>query len=211
MHENVLFLDIDTQVDFIDPDGALPAPGARSICPNLKRLTDCARDMEVSIVSTMDTHAVDDKEFDEFGPHCVKDSPGAEKVKETLLSDPFRMAIDAAPPVDPLAALAQGQVIVQKDTLWPLQSEKVLELVQALPDALVVVYGVATDYCVANAVMDLLKHARFPVIVQDAIMPIDADAAADLLADMTGRGAVLRTTDEVIDAVRRDAPQDLIQ
>jgi hypothetical protein len=37
-----VFWDVDTQVDFMSPEGKLYVPGAETIAPNLGRLTDYA-------------------------------------------------------------------------------------------------------------------------------------------------------------------------
>ena len=62
-----------------------------------------------------------------------------------------------------------------------------------------VVYGVATDYCVAAAVRGLLsRHCRIALVV-DAIRAIDQDAEADILTEFARRGVLLTRTELVCD------------
>ena len=62
------------------------------------------------------------------------------------------------------------------------------------------VYGVATDYCVAAAVQGLLsRHCRIALVV-DAIRAIDQDAEADILTEFARRGVLLTRTEVVCDA-----------
>ena len=57
--KNLFFFDIDTQKDFMLKTGALYVPGAERIIPKLRRLFDFAAGNEISVISTMDTHAAE--------------------------------------------------------------------------------------------------------------------------------------------------------
>ena len=58
-----------------------------------------------------------------------------------------------------------------------------------------VVYGVATDYCVAAAVRGLLdRHCRIALVV-DAIRAIDEQAEAGILTEFARRGVLLTMTE----------------
>ncbi len=50
MNEPQVFLDMDTQVDFMLPTGSLYVPGAETIIPNLKKLMDYARERSIPVV-----------------------------------------------------------------------------------------------------------------------------------------------------------------
>ena len=64
-----VFVDVDTQLDFLVPAGALYAPGAEIIAANLKQLTSLAAKTGSVIVSTVDAQAEDDPEFRDWKPH----------------------------------------------------------------------------------------------------------------------------------------------
>ena len=49
--------DVDTQVDFMLPDGKLYVPGAEQTIPAMQRLVDAARAAGVVHVSSADDHA----------------------------------------------------------------------------------------------------------------------------------------------------------
>ena len=63
---SVIFWDVDTQADFMLPSGKLYVPGAEKLIPNIKRLTDAARQGRVLIVGDVDAHTSDDLEFERF-------------------------------------------------------------------------------------------------------------------------------------------------
>ena len=48
----LVFVDVDTQRDFLEPDGALAIPGAEAILPNLARLTAFARRQGIPVLAT---------------------------------------------------------------------------------------------------------------------------------------------------------------
>src|SRR6185295_19130640 len=98
----VVFWDVDTQVDFMDPHGALYVKGSEDIRENLRLLTDHARRTGTRIVASVDFHAAADEELSPspdflvtFPPHCLRGTPGQEKVAETAPTNP--LWIDSAP------------------------------------------------------------------------------------------------------------------
>ena len=66
------------------PGGKLYVPGAERLLPNIRRLTDAARQGRVFLVSHGCYHTKDDPEFKTFPPHCIKGTPGSAYVPEAL-------------------------------------------------------------------------------------------------------------------------------
>src|SRR5215468_7735872 len=79
-----VFWEVDVQRDFMLPGGNLYVPGAEKLLPNIRRLTDAARQGKVFLVSHGDFHAPNDPEFKTFPPHCVKGTAGSELVPEAI-------------------------------------------------------------------------------------------------------------------------------
>src|SRR5579884_3564789 len=75
-----LFFDIDTQIDFVYPAGALYVSGAEKIIPVVAQLNQRAP----ALISTMDAHAEDDPEFKLYPHHCVAGTTGQQKPAATL-------------------------------------------------------------------------------------------------------------------------------
>jgi len=80
-----IFYDVDTQKDFINKNGALYVPNAELIKPNLKKLTDYARENYIPIVGSVDNHPENDPEFKIFPSHCIERTYGQKKIWETIL------------------------------------------------------------------------------------------------------------------------------
>src|SRR5437588_12063670 len=98
------------------PGGKLYVPGAEKLIPNLGRLTDQARNDRVFLVSDACVHTPDDPEFQRFPPHCVRGTPGAEIISETIARR-FLILPDRREASVPRDLSPYQQVIVEKQTL----------------------------------------------------------------------------------------------
>jgi nicotinamidase/pyrazinamidase len=195
-----ILLDVDTQRDFMHPDGALYVPDADRIIPNLVRLFDYARRVKVPVMSTADWHRPGDPEFDEFGPHCVAGSDGQAKIPETLLTQ--RVVIQPDEHVDHPERLLDNheQIIFHKTTLDVWTNPNAVRFVESLEVGEYVAFGVATDYCVRAEVLGLLQRGRQVAVVGDAIRALAERTGRAAVAEMTAAGARWVTTDEVVGA-----------
>jgi nicotinamidase/pyrazinamidase len=194
----VIFWEVDTQKDFLLPGGKLYVPGAEKLLPNIRRLTQAARDGRVFLVSHGCYHTPDDPEFTIFPPHCVKGTQGAEYVPEALVDKVLRIPNDASAtlPRDPSQ---YQQILFEKQTLDIFESRHADALVERLPrDAEFVVFGVVTEYCVALAARGLLKRGRRVSLVQDAIETLKAEDGKKAIAELQALGAKLITTDQAL-------------
>ena len=75
------FFDIDSQLDFLYPAGALYVPGAEKIVAQIAELNRFAGAHGIPLVSTMDAHSEDDPEFKTWPPHCVVETPASRNRK----------------------------------------------------------------------------------------------------------------------------------
>ena len=187
--KNLFFFDIDTQKDFMLKTGALHVPGAERIIPGLRRLFDFAVKNEISIISTMDTHAADDPEFAEFPPHCVRGTDGRRKLDDTLLPHPL---VFSTKPVDrnlPDCLRKNRQIIVEKNTFDVFSNPVMERLTRALPPR-AIVFGVATEYCVKKAVLGLRRLGVQTVVVSDAVRAIAPKTEKEAIDEMQAAGAI---------------------
>src|SRR4029079_18387439 len=129
LSRNVVFWEVDAQADFMLPGGKLYVPGAEKLLPNIKKLTDAARQGRVFLVSHGCYHVKDDPEFSTFPPHCVRGTAGAGFVPEALTDKV------ATVPNQPTAKLPQDlspyqQILLEKQTLDIFASLHADELVK---------------------------------------------------------------------------------
>ncbi|HET7891871.1 MAG TPA: isochorismatase family cysteine hydrolase [Candidatus Sulfotelmatobacter sp.] len=198
-----IFWEVDVQADFMLPGGKLYVPGAEKLLPNIRRLTDAARQGRVFLVSHGCFHTANDPEFDSFPPHCVKGTAGAELVPEALTDKVARISNDAAAKL-PEDLSQYKQILLEKQTLNIFESRHADALLQRLGDrAEFVVFGVVTEYCVSFAATGLLQRGRRVALVRDAIETLQPDNGNKTIAELVGLGARLTTTDQALSALWR--------
>ncbi len=195
-----VFVDIDTQRDFLEPAGALFVPGSTAIVPRLARLTRFARDQAIPVLATADAHTPDDPELKTFPPHCMIGTAGQERVEATFWagSVPFDDQAQVPAAVPPHLTLLKHQY----DCFTHPRAAELIAL-YAAGQPIFVVYGVATDYCVAAAVNGLLARNCRIALVVDAIRAIDNAAEAGILTEFARRGVLLTMTDVICDPATR--------
>jgi len=195
---------VDVQADFVLPGGKLYVPGAEKRLPNIRRLTDAARQGKVLLVSHGDFHTPNDPEFKIFPPHCVKGTPGAELVPEALTDKVARVPNDASATI-PQDLSSYRQILLEKQTLNIFESRHAEELVQRLgSQAEYVVFGVVTEYCVGFAVKGLLERGRRVAVVEDAIETLNPEESQKAIAEFERLGARLTTTTQALAALDRE-------
>ncbi|MBI3477497.1 MAG: cysteine hydrolase [Acidobacteria bacterium] len=199
---NFIFWEVDVQRDFMLPGGQLYVPGAEKLLPNIRKLTDAARRDEVFLVSHGCFHPKDDPEFQQFPPHCMKGTPGADFVPEALADRVAR--VENLPSATLPADLSQfQQIVLEKQTLDIFQSRHAESLVERLGSAAeFVVFGVVTEFCVGFAARGLLSRNRRVSVVRDAIETLDAGAGNRTVAELQKMGARVVTTDEALARLR---------
>jgi nicotinamidase/pyrazinamidase len=199
--EKIILWEVDTQADFMLPGGKLYVPGAEKLLPNIRRLTDAARQDRVFLVSHGCFHTPDDPEFKIFPPHCVQGTAGAQFVPEALTDKIVRVANDDHAKL-PSDLSPYQQILLEKQTLNIFESRHADTLVHRLGNrAEFVVFGVVTEYCVGFAAKGLLQRGRRVAVVRDAIETLKREEGDKAIAELQQLGARLITTDQAMAAL----------
>ena len=189
-----VFFDIDTQLDFVSPAGALYAPGAERVIAVVARLNRHAASRGMVVISTTDAHAENDAEFAQWPPHCVSGTLGQRKPQATLIE---RSVV--VPNCDGLPDTAgAAQIILEKQTVNLFDTRTIAELLERLGAGRFVVYGVVTEVCVWHAARGLLGRGKPVSIVTDAVRALRQDAGERVLEELRAAGATLATVSEVL-------------
>ena len=202
-----LFWDVDTQVDFILPDGKLYVTGAKQIRANLALLTTHARQAG-RIVASVDYHAETDPEIsdnpdfiDTFPPHCLIDTPGQLKIEETTPADPLWIDTDLIPVETLRERLSEhrGEIIIRKKRFDVFSNPNVDAVLSELNPSEIVLYGVALDVCNRFAVEGLLERNVAPIsLVLDATRAIDPNRGEALVETWRDRGVRVVSTSDIV-------------
>ncbi|MBS1258361.1 MAG: Nicotinamidase [Candidatus Scalindua arabica] len=196
MKNKTVFVDIDTQFDFMNPNGALYVPDAEGIIDNIKKLFDYAKEHKIKILSSIDAHKVDDPEFRIFPPHCLKDTPGNQKIEASTCED--HIIIENVKQDITESMLDHEQVIVESQTFDIFESINTDDIVKKLDAHNYIVFGVTTDYCVRAAVLGFLKCGHSVSLVTNAVKAITKEGEEKALKEMKDAGAVFTTTEDII-------------
>ena len=192
----LVFVDIDTQRDFMEPTGALFVPRAEEIVANLARLTAFARERGVPVIATACAHTLDEPDPEPFPPHCLIGTPGQARIDATAWPEGriIQLGHEAGP-----ADFPADHVTIEKCRYDAFSAPAMDRVVShhMERDPTFVVYGVATDYCVKAAVLGLLDRGARVAVVVDAVRAVDPDAEPEVLAEFTRCGALLVATDAV--------------
>ncbi|MGA9812070.1 MAG: isochorismatase family cysteine hydrolase [Terriglobales bacterium] len=198
LSRNVVFWEVDAQADFMLPGGKLYVPDAEKLLPNIRRLTDAARQGRVFLVSHGCYHTKEDPEFAIFPPHCVQGTAGAKLVPEALTDKVVTVPNQAAASL-PSDLSPYQQILLEKQTLDIFESRHADELVKRLgPNVEFVVFGVVTEFCVRFAAKGLLERGRRVSVVRDAIETLNSEDGKRAVAELQALGARFITTDQAL-------------
>jgi nicotinamidase/pyrazinamidase len=220
---DLVFVDVDVQFDFCDERGALRVPDA----PNdvFRRLTEFAVSGRIPVVGSVDSHAWDAWEFASssargpagerpgFPDHCVKGTAGWLKPPATL-PPRFRFVPDV-PALDLEAwvmELCEGttQAVYFEKEVYSLFANPLAERFLArLTEELraraggstgpeLVVYGVATDYCVKAAALGLRDRGYRCALLTDAVAGITPGGVEAAMAEMKRAGVRMARAAELL-------------
>lgn len=193
----VLFIGVDLQRDFTEPEGALHVEGAQRVLEAALRLKEHAAQREIPFVFTQDTHADDDPVFESFPPHAVLGTPGHD-LAPNLGIEGFQLVPNA-----PLTTLEVGTaepLLVhapdhRRGLFGNLNADRLLEAADAEEH---VVFGLPLELGVRAAVMGLTTRKKTTILVSDAIAHLDGDRAAFHLAAMAALGCHFLPLEAVI-------------
>ncbi len=197
MSEDVDFilLDVDTQKDFIHPEGKLYAKGSEAILEPLLRFKVSAIKHGIPIVSSVCAHSENDPEFEQYPPHCIVGTEGQRKVPES------ETGLEFVVPNDPDAKLppADAPHIVLEKQDFPIFTNRHAEaILESLGKKVAVVYGVVTEVCVRAAALGLLERGWRVCVVQDAVWPIDERTGKVALKAMQDAGVEVMSSAHVL-------------
>jgi len=188
-----VFVDVDTQLDFLYPAGALYVPGAESIVPQVAALNHYAAEHGIPVISTMDAHTENDPEFRDWPPHCVAGTAGQQKPAVTLL-EPRTVIRSTRQDFDLKDA---RQILLEKQSVDCFTNANLSALLDQLNVRSCVVYGVVTEICVKNAALGLLKSGRKVTLVTDAVRSLDDANCSEFFQEFAAAGGETTTAQRV--------------
>ncbi len=177
--KGLIFWNVDTQYDFVIPEGKLYVPGAEHLQEKWEKLTQIAKDNSIPVVNTADFHYENSKELSDnpdfiktFPPHCMAHTAGAEYVSSTAPEDP--VIYDWDKNYEKNTAFSKikmkRNIIIRKDAFDVFTGNPYTgKILAELSPETVIVYGVTTNVCVNDAVVGLVSEVKDVIVIEDAI------------------------------------------
>lgn len=184
--DKTIFYDIDTQRDFIAPDGKYHVAGAETIVPKLKALTDLAHEQKVRIVCSVDRHVPGDPMLKSSGgaypDHCMAGSPGEKKIDETMPLNPLFLENKEYTSEEIHKILDHhGEIVFQRQQFEALANNVHLRAILRLvlrPFGDIVIYGVYTELCADREITALVGLGPKLHVIKDAVVFSGIDPAS---------------------------------
>lgn len=188
------------------PHGKLYVPGAEETLPAMRRLVEAARAAGLVHVASVDDHELTDPEISAepdfestYPPHCLRGTPGAEKVSETKQHDPLPITDVPYPPgLVPQLVGGRREFVILKKNFDVFRNPNTLPLLNALAPDEVILFGVATDVCNKAAIEGLLDEGVAVRFVEDAARGLDEERTLACTTSWRERGVAFTTADEVV-------------
>ena len=193
-----VFIDVDTQRDFMYPNGAAYFRQAAQIAPRLARLFSCARFRGYPVIST--TMCLRSN-----GNGCmvhqdnggIEGTNGQKKPAFALLGRRIYFGPNGNTDLPPGLLRRYQQVIFEKRSPNPFEHPKFDRLMTGMMVSEYVVFGLATEEAVKHTVLGLLARGKLVKLVIDATAGCDNFRADMALKLMLAKGARIITTCEL--------------
>jgi hypothetical protein len=205
LRNDIVFCDLNTQRCFLDEDGGAPVADRARIRDNLRRLTDVALKTGIRILSTESVQVSgmcdesDQEQASSDGSHKTM------KVHETRVVPSLTIGTDGHLPVDLEDALGAWQVVIQLEGLDPLVNPAVARLLDAVPAAHAVVYGIAGDQALLKLCKYLRESDRAVTVVLDALGGLKPGLNGQLVWRLGHLGVTARHTYEIVRSLQNGA------
>ena len=197
----MILWDVDTQNDFMLPDGKLYVPGAEQTASTMKRLVEAARGAGIVHVASADDHELTDDEISDapdlrstYPPHCLRGTRGARKIPETEQEDPVPITLEPLPE----RYLDGREFLLLKKSFDVFTNPNTDRLLQWLDPDEILVFGVATDVCDDAAIRGFLERGRRVTFVEDAARGLDEARVAACTAAWREAGVAFTTVEEAV-------------
>jgi len=198
MKEKTLFWDVDTQFDFMQPEGKLYVPGAETIIANVSDVRRFALEGGYSMVADIDWHTNDNAEISDepdfketFPPHCMAGEPGSERVgflgDVPIVTIPMdEMDSDA---IRELIRSEQFHIVIRKNSLDVFDNPNTNKLVTLIEPKKVIVFGVALDFCVYYVVQGLCQFPDIRIcVLKDAVKGLEVRPEQEIFDEFERMG-----------------------
>lgn len=207
MKKEIVFWDVDTQFDFMMPEGGLYVPGAETIIDKISQIRKFAFENGYSIIADIDWHSTDNAEISDnpdykatFPPHCIAGSSGCERVGY-LGELPIEYIENKKISTEALKQLVnknQFHIVIRKQSLDAFENPNTDRLIKLVKPQAMAVFGVALDFCVYYVLRGLAKYPDIKLyLLMDAVKSLGARQEEEILYEFRQNGVEITEFEEL--------------
>jgi nicotinamidase/pyrazinamidase len=208
MKKKIVFLNVDTQYDFMHPNGKLYIKGSESIIEKIDIVVELARICDIKVISTFDRHSIKDAEISSapdfvntYPQHCLEGTIGFTSVIHSVrsASGAVKFPINTVK-IDKKELKESTDVFLYKNATDLFASNaNALGVFNVLSPDVVVVFGVALDICVYRAVRCLIILGYNVVLLEDATAAVSSGKATMVINEfILSESVIVSTVDKFL-------------
>lgn len=203
MKKQTIFWDVDTQFDFMQPQGKLYVPGAETIIDKVSEVRKFALENGCSMIADIDWHSSDNEEISQspdfkqtFPPHCMAGEPGSERVGYLGNVPIEHVEIDKMSDgsLKKLVDKDQFHIVIKKESIDAFDNPNTDRLLKLIKPKAVAVFGVALDFCVYYVLHGLAKQKGIKlVLLSDVVKGLNSRPEEEILTEFRQIGVEIAT------------------
>ncbi len=200
-----IVLDIETQRDFFDPDGACFGPSSPAVAGQIVRLFNWVRAERIPVVSTL--LRLGRGELGPMGahPHCIDGTLGEQKLPRTILPNRINFGIRSITDLPHELFDRYQQLVFEKRDTDIFEHARIERLITELEPTTFVVCGAGVGQGIVEAVVGLRVRRFEVIVVADAILDTEAPNQYLPYERMKAKGAVFAPVSQIIVPTFRSA------
>ncbi len=205
--KRILFWDVDTQFDFMEPQGKLYIPDSEKIIANVSETRRFALENHFPIIASMDWHTEQDDEISEnpdftqsFPTHCLASEQGSSRIGYIGKVSVEVVGLDELD-TETLKGLVDKKffhVVIRKNKLDVFTNPNTLKLLELIRPEVVVVFGVSLEICVYQTVLGLLRLGNAEVILlKNVVKGIQRKDEEKVLKEFVEKGVKIKELNDL--------------
>lgn len=208
MKKQTIFWDVDTQFDFMQPQGKLYVPGAENIINKVSRVRKLALENGYSIIADVDWHSRDNAEISDnpdykltFPAHCMAGEPGSERVGYVgkLPIEYVEISPMSKSALRKLIDKDQFHIVIRKESIDVFDNPNTDRLIELVRPKAVAVFGVALDFCVRYVLRGLAMYGGIKLfLLEDVVRGLGARPEKELLDEFRQMGVEITKFNDLV-------------
>ncbi len=144
---------VDMLNDFVKKDAPLYVPNIESIIDPIKREIEKAKTGDLPVIYLCDSHDQNDKEFDKFPPHAIKNTEGAKVINQLRPRG--------------------SDIIIKKETFLGFYNTRMDEILDKMSVGKLIIVGCVTNICVYYLAIEAVSRGYKVDVVKDAVIGLN--------------------------------------